>query len=379
MLFLALLAGPAAFAQEVPATGAELVRLDVVVTDAQGRLVRDLTREDFLVLEDGKPQQLTHFVATGPVAATVPAPQPGAPAPPGAAATAEARPGRTIVLVVDDLHIAGTNMEMVKVGLRRVVDELAAPGDEVALVTTGAAVLVQPTTGRAALRQAIGGLTSRAAVVVPAPGSQMTPAQAELILARERNALQLAARTLVNEPGSVFDGASPQVALEAGGGQVAVGGSVDSEARERVAEREAERQARAVLADALRFSGSTLKTVADVIQSLAPLPGRKLCLLVSDGFLLGTGTTEERTADVRRIFDAATRAGAVLYALDSRGLTTATADAGVAGTGVTPGLQARVDRQGDQLFRNTLSSLADGTGGFLVRGTNDLAAGVGRM
>lgn len=374
-----LLAGPAAVAQEIPASGTELVRLDVVVTDGDGKPVRDLKADDFVVLEDGKAQRVTHFVPAthvgrGRAAAA------GATLAAGTEAAAPSRaPGRTIVIVVDDLHIAGTNLELVKAGLRRLLDEFAASDDEIALVTTGGGTLIQPTPQRAALRAAVNVLSSRAAVVVTAPGSQMTPAQAELILSRERNALQLAAKTLANEPGSVFDGASPQVALEAGGGAVSPAGAVDSEAKDRVAEREAQRQARSVLADALRFSAATMETIADVLRSLAPVPGRKLCLLVSDGFLMGTGTTEERTDDHRRILDAATRSGAVLYALDSRGLTTASMDAAVAGSSVPPGLQARVDRQSDQLFRKTLDGLAADTGGFLVRGTNDLADGLRRM
>ena len=58
-------AAMAASAQDVPDSRVELVRLDVVVTDKQGQLVRGLGQADFVVLEDGKPQRLTHFVAAG--------------------------------------------------------------------------------------------------------------------------------------------------------------------------------------------------------------------------------------------------------------------------------------------------------------------------
>jgi Ca-activated chloride channel homolog len=40
---------------------ARIVRLNVIVTDAEGRAVTDLRREEFRVTEDGKPQALTHF------------------------------------------------------------------------------------------------------------------------------------------------------------------------------------------------------------------------------------------------------------------------------------------------------------------------------
>ena len=45
-----------------------------------------------------------------------------------------------------------------------------------------------------------------------------------------------------------------------------------------------------------------------------------MVVLASDGFLVGLGAAENRAFDVRRITDAATRAGVVLYSLDTRGL-----------------------------------------------------------
>ena len=38
-----------------------LVELYTTVTDRSGQLVRDLTREDFEILEDGRPQEITKF------------------------------------------------------------------------------------------------------------------------------------------------------------------------------------------------------------------------------------------------------------------------------------------------------------------------------
>src|SRR5450756_1913523 len=39
----------------------DYVEVDIVVTDKQGHLVRDLKKEDFQVLEDGKAQAITAF------------------------------------------------------------------------------------------------------------------------------------------------------------------------------------------------------------------------------------------------------------------------------------------------------------------------------
>jgi VWFA-related protein len=378
VMLLAGAAGPARPQSAVLGTRAEVVRLDVVVTDAQGELVRNLAREDFQVLEDGKPQRITQFLLATTNSAPGREPAPAAPTPETRAEPAEGvGPGRHIVVVFDDLHIAPNNLDYAKDALKRFVDEFAAANDGVALVTTsGPGGIQQLTLDRAVLKQAIQSFTNREATVMPSQGSQMTPVQAELVLRGDQTALQLATRTLIEEPGSTFAGGrTPQAAVEAGAGFASAGTNPEEVA----AAKEAQRQARGVLNEALRFSSITLGRIDDVLRSLASLPGRKICLLVSDGFLVGMATSEERTRDLRRIIDAATRSGAVVYSLDARGLVSTVTDAGTGGGVQQAGLQERVSRLAEQEFRETLQVLADDTGGFLVRGTNDLAGGLRRM
>jgi VWFA-related protein len=61
-LLFALSAGqdPAAASPVFP-TGVEAVKVSVVVTDRRGDWVRGLSRDDFRVFEDGRPQKVTHF------------------------------------------------------------------------------------------------------------------------------------------------------------------------------------------------------------------------------------------------------------------------------------------------------------------------------
>jgi Ca-activated chloride channel family protein len=58
--------GTASFSLDVSA-----VALDVVVTDASGRFVRGLTQDDFQVLEDTVPQEVTFFTSEGTPATTL--------------------------------------------------------------------------------------------------------------------------------------------------------------------------------------------------------------------------------------------------------------------------------------------------------------------
>ena len=370
----------AAFVQDT-AVGlrAEIVRLDVVVTGGDGKPVRDLQRDDFQILEDGKPQTLTQFaVVSRPVPPTpgTPAAPDKAPAAPGPAEPLGG-PGRYVVIFVDDIHIAPGHLDFAKEALRRFAAEFLGPDDRAAVITSSGPEGTQALTGdQAVLEAAIGRLAVRQSNTAPALGSQMTPAQAELVLRGDPNALQLATRLIADEPGSVVSGQTPQAAVEGGGGYNPA--SV-LDPRDRGAAQEVRRQARAILAQELRFSEITLARIEDVLRSLAPLPGRKVCLLVSDGFLVGAGTSEEQTRHLRAVLDAATRSGAVVYALDTHGLTSAGGDSSTAGAPAPPGLRERVERLSAQEVRETLTDIANDTGGFLVRGPSELDSGLRRM
>ncbi len=379
--FVACAVAASGLAQEsVPGASAEVVQLDVVVTDSAGRPVRDLTAGDFEVLEDGKPQKITVFLPSAGVRSqasdgTAPA---GAPAPAAGAGTAPS--DRSIAIVVDELHNSPESLVEARRALRRLPTELMGDGDSVALVGTASGVLQQFTKDQAVLGNAIERLLAQAPPTPPMSHTEMTPAQAELILRGDRSARKLAAKTLLAEPGNVYEN-TPRSALGGPGGSTsgASGGGGGEATADVVAEEEAQRQARAVLADSLRYSVASLAGLEDVVRALAARPGRKLCLLVSDGFLVGRGTKEEPTRELQRVTDAATRSGAVVYALDTRGLIAGGTNASVAGNGVPAELKAGVESQERQIYRTTLQGIADDTGGFLVSGTNDMAAGLGRM
>jgi len=361
-----------ASAQEPPApvtilpVGTERVQVAAVVTDRQGRPVTDLKPEDFLLLEDGKPQIITHFVGavSSPTVRSEPGSPPEAPRP-AAPSAAVPPPGRHILLAIDDLHLAQQSLIQAKEALRRFVAEQMAEDDEVAVVTTSSAAgLVQPFTRNTwALRRVIDHVGYEGF-----PGSagrtSMTEFQAESIARGDPEALGLAMTELTE-----------QEMLTA---PSAAGAVVNPRHRP-----EAESQARSVLAQALSASSRTVGTLDRMLRGLAGVPGRKVAVLVSDGFLLGTGTGPE-AIDLRRIFDASARSGVAVYCLDSRGLVAGIAggDASAAAQATMtskPGVRESYDRLADLALRTGLGTLAAGTGGVFVHGTNDLAGGLDRI
>ena len=185
-------------------------------------------------------------------------------------------------------------------------------------MTTSGGVVHQLTRDRAVVKAAVTRLTSRDTSVAPARGSRMTAEQAALILRGDRSAVELATGTIVNEPGSLYAGASPQAALAAPPGE-AGGPGESASPRRRATARPRRRSGGRPTRCWRRRCGSRpppTSVLEDVVRGLAPHPGRKVCILVSDGFLDGSGTRDERAVDLRRVIDAATRSGTVVYTLD---------------------------------------------------------------
>jgi VWFA-related protein len=131
--------------------GIDLVQIDVVVLDAQGRPVRGLTKDDFTLLDRGAPQEIATFAAK---THERPAPDPfPAPLPADVADNQGAKSDRLVILILDDLHFRGRTAEAVGL-VRRTVEEL---GDSVSLglVTTSGTFGVEVTEDRARLLTAV--------------------------------------------------------------------------------------------------------------------------------------------------------------------------------------------------------------------------------
>src|SRR5262249_21126016 len=114
-----------------------LVMVDVVARDKSGKVVTDLQAEDFKLLEDGKPQQISVFVFQHPSAEP---------------ATDEAKPARIPntfdnkprfrgasalnVVLVDALNTTFLNQAYVRVEMVKFLEKLP-PGQPIAIYTMG--------------------------------------------------------------------------------------------------------------------------------------------------------------------------------------------------------------------------------------------------
>ena len=113
------------------------VDVDVVVTDEQGQFVTGLTRNDFAVFEDGKPQKIDTFSLV-----EIPVEKPdeivveGRTIPADTRTNREPFDGRVYVIVLDDLDVSALRSTPVRDAARKFVREHMAANDLGAVVYT---------------------------------------------------------------------------------------------------------------------------------------------------------------------------------------------------------------------------------------------------
>ncbi len=327
---------------------ADLVQIDVLVTGKDGKPSGGLTRDDFELYDNNKPQTITHFsyeqsntrrLSVGP------AEQPRIPK----AITARELK-RVVAFVVDTLHMQFENLYRTRKMLQDFVDHQMQPGDLVLILPSGggSGLLQQFTSDRALLQSAIdrlrlinvnSGVVAYRSITSDVPFRSLGR-QEQPVDSRNRGSGRL---SMPDYPGS--HEADP---LE--------------------------------LADVR----ASLETLNNVITAMRQLPGRKLGVFVSEGFrLFRTQTTREFGETI----GLAARSNVVFYSIDPKGLTApftaydtfGFAEGGVGGLGQVIAQQL-LQNQIDALdARESLSSLATETGGKLFINNNDITKGLANL
>ncbi len=342
---------------EVVQITTNLVQVDAVVTDRDGRPVADLTAEDFEILEDSQQQPITNFsyvtLAPEPVQPEASSASTKTLTPP----PARLRPQqvrRTIALVVDDLGMSFSSTFFVRDSLKKFVREQVQPNDLVAIIRTsvGSGALQQFTTDKRQLYAAIERL-------------RWTPNGRGGISAFDpvrRDPFDPNEKLIPNSAGGNRD---PRIAAE-------------TSAQNAQAQREIEETREEI------FTVGSLGAMSFVVRGLEELPGRKSVVLISDGIrVTNRGVISSRVADaMRRLVDSANRASVVIYTLQSQGLVTYGFTAQDDTTGL--GLEALDAVQGSRQRRALdasagLDYLASETGGLFMRNTNNYNAALRRV
>ena len=310
----------------------DFVEADAYVVDAQNNPVKDLTADDFEVIEDGKPQKVTSFslvnipieraerplFATQPVEADV--------------QTNEHLEGRIYLIVLDDLHTEFTRTPRVKAAMRRFFERSFGTNDLAAVVFTGRSGDGQDFTNNPRLLvNAINKFSGR----------------------------KLRSATLTRIEGARVDPATQQLAP---------GDDID----------QMDRAFRA------RQMANNVRKLAEF---MAGVHGRrKSMLLIGEGVdydiyeavgQLGS-TASSVLLDTHDAIAAATRGNVTIYTIDPRGLMNAEGDL-IEVAGTVGDADSRSIANEMRLSQDSLRVLADSTGGFAAVNRNDLNGAFDRI
>ena len=334
-----------------------LVQLDAVVTDQKGQPVTDLKKADFEIWQDGRRKEITNFsfVNTSIRATSAEASQKLRNE--STLAPTRQRPNRTgriITFVVDDGNCTSslTGMDLARKALRKFVTKQMFPSDMIAIYRTrsGSGLLQQYTSDKAQLLKVIKKIRWLPAIGCSNTGDFFSAA-------RQNDSLQ-------------EDEADPDDPNDDG-----------------VTPYERERQQNQTADDRNRDDQivGTLGVLRYIVKGLDRIRGRKVVFLMSDGLptLDEKGNSRQARELLGRLTEEANRSSVVLNTIDVRGV-------------LTPGMITAADdiklqkrnwdiqkSRTEQLSaarrnqyrsgQDSLTFLADETGGKFYRGSNDLS------
>jgi len=340
----------------------EQVTVDVVVTDRNGQPVTDLAKENLEVFEDGVRQTLASFdlfqVQAAPAA--TPAPEAAPPPPPRLSTNTdgEDQRGRTFVIVFDDVHLRASTAQQAKAAIAEFLRKETREGDRVTLLAAGGGLWW--TARMEAGRTELLGLLKRA------EGLVMPETRRDWISDYE------AMRIHVFRDNSIID--RVQRRFETYGIQTMTEQSKHVRDLMAVEDPVVISRAAEVYFTAKTHNQVTLGALERALAALAPVKGRKSVVLVSEGFVY-----DPHLLEFKRIIDAARRVNAAIYFVNARGLESLpdalTAEYSTALPAEDLGfafVQEAETQEGSV-------SLAADSGGFTVRNSNDLAAGIKRI
>lgn len=329
---------------EVVKISTNLVQLDAVFSDKDGKPITDLTADDVEIFENGKKRDIKAFqyvAGGGPERSPNSTNSNPAPVQPTQIRPSQIR--RTIAIIVDDLSLSFESAYRARQALRKFVSDQMTAGDLVAIIRTSGGIgsLQQFTTDKRILFAAIERIRwnplGRGEVTAFSP---IPPKDDDTEIETDEPA-------------------------EKGTGETGIGGLKND-----------------------YFVSGTLGAIKFVVDGMTQLPGRKSIILVSDGFSLSTidsdgfGDSSTNLDSFRALVDAANRASVVINTLHARGLqTTGITAADDLGSRTSQEIsEIEAERRGNDFdSQDGLITLAAETGGIAILRQNDLLKGMGKI
>jgi VWFA-related protein len=353
--------------KEAPATftsRVNLVPVTVVVRDRDGHAVGNLTKDDFRLLDSGKPQVIARFSIEKPAAPVViskesadlepgVAPSPVAPRAEGVPAAPVAAE-HFVAYLFDDVHAKMEDLQRSRDAASAVIAGSMLPADRAAIYTVSGQIVQEFTNDQAKLREALARL--RPAPISGGIGHGIDCPDISYYLAdrmidfNDQQAIAVALSNYQACSNNPYATSSEVIGIAQG-----------------------------VLHSGEHETRVAASVLVQVIRRMASLPGQRSLILASPGFFVTFGDHPEFMDIISR----AVRANVIISSLDIRGLwTPAGYDASRPTPGGGPMAITMINQYMEQealAQEDVLEDLAHSTGGEWFHANNDLGAGFRRL
>jgi VWFA-related protein len=210
---------------------------------------------------------------------------------------------RALIFYVDDLHLAPDSLERTRKSLLEFINSGIGKNDLVAITSPSGQIgfLQQLTSDKEALRSAVARLNYRTQTKT----DMDKPPMSEYIALKIREGDEQALIYYIQE-------VQRQNCFRVNTGLIC---TVSPQAARQMVKNRANQ----IAVESAPATDNTLRLLEGLMRTAAQLPGRKLVFVISDGFYLNdfkTGSLDR----IKRVTDAAGRAGVVIYTLDARGI-----------------------------------------------------------
>ncbi|HZL56405.1 MAG TPA: VWA domain-containing protein [Bryobacteraceae bacterium] len=332
-----------------------LVLVPVVVRDKAGKTVDNLKKEDFQLFDKGKAQVISKFSIEKAGSKVIP------PAPQlekSLDETTDAAPGLPMVIPThfvawffDDIHLSFGDLVQARQAADKYLLENLDEKTRTAIYTTSGQTVLDFTDNYAQLHDTLAQLRPRPvsrSVMQECP--DISYYMADMIVNKNDT---IALRAADQETYACLNMAPPQTIKDA--------------------EPMAQAAANRALYGGEQETRIALLALKDLVRRMGAMPGTRLVVMVSPGFL----RLNDQLQDESDIIDRAIKANVTIRALDARGLYTDMPDISrrIASTASLVQKQG-YDRDAARASSDVMAELADATGGTFFQNNNDLAAGM---